>query len=94
MTKIKLHKITMSKTKQRAKKIIRFILERVEQSGRGLSKNVAEEFGITRQSASRHIRKLVDNKTLIATGAGQNRNYKLAQKNILVKNILTLTKFL
>ncbi len=73
----------MSEIKQRAKKIIQFVLEQVEQSGRGLSKNVAEEFGITRQSASRHIRKLVDNKTLIATGAGQNRNYKLAQKNII-----------
>lgn len=73
----------MSKIRKRTEKIRKFIIEQVEKYGSNLSAMVASEFGISRQSASRHIRALLDNKTLTATGTGRSQTYSLAQKEII-----------
>lgn len=73
----------MSKITQKTESIRRFIIEQVERDGNNLAVTVANHFDISRQSASRHIRALVDNKTLTAIGGGRSRHYALAQSEMI-----------
>lgn len=62
------------------KNIEQFIVEQVQQSGKGLAEKVADKFSVTRQTASRHITALVESGILQATGNGAGRNYTLAHQ--------------
>lgn len=73
----------MSKIRKRTESIRRFIIKQAEKDGSNLSAIVADKFNISRQSASRHIRALVENKTLNATGIGRSQTYSLAQQEII-----------
>ncbi len=72
----------MSKIRKTTEDIRHFIIKQVGRNGANLSAIVANKFDISRQSASRHIRELVNNETLIAKGSGRGRVYELAQKEI------------
>lgn len=76
----------MSKITKKTEKIRRFIIEQVGSETDNLAVTVAAHFGISRQSASRHIRALVDNKTITAIGGGRSRRYALAQSEIETLN--------
>ena len=67
----------MSKVGPRGERIRRFIIEHVQQHPRGLSAVIAEKFGITRQSVSKHLRRLVDEKILVQKGNTRRREYHL-----------------
>ena len=56
-----------------------FILKHVRNEG--LAGMVAEKFGITRQAANQHLRKLVSEGAIYAEGRTRNRIYKLAATN-------------
>ncbi len=73
----------MSKIRKQTEAIRRFIVEQVGRDATNLSNIVADKFDISRQSASSHIRALVDNKTLVASGNGRGRKYSLAQQEIV-----------
>ena len=67
----------MSKRRERLEEIRKYILRNVELHSRTITALVAEEFGISRQAAVRHIRKLVDEGLLNAEGNTRNREYSL-----------------
>ena len=65
------------KNPQKAKQIREFILNNVESHPRDISRITAQEFGVTRPAVGRHLRALVDEDLLIATGATKARKYTL-----------------
>jgi STAS-like domain of unknown function (DUF4325) len=58
--------------------IRRFILEHVEKHPNDVSKLTSTHFQITRQAASKHLRRLVHEKCLTEIGETRSRKYKLA----------------
>ena len=65
------------KKSQQAKQIREFILNNVESHPRDISRITAQEFEVTRPAIGRHLRALVDDGFLIATGATKARKYTL-----------------
>jgi len=48
----------------------------------GLAANIAKKFGITRQAANRHLRQLVSEGAILASGKTQKREYRLAKMSV------------
>ena len=67
----------MSKVRMRGETIRRFILQKVEKHPDNIAAIAAEKFGITRQAVNKHLKKLVDEKALIARGTTNKREYEL-----------------
>lgn len=67
----------MSKLRARGEKIRTFILENVEQHPDSIAQVAAAEFGISRQAVSKHLKKLVEQESLIVKGETRRRRYKL-----------------
>ncbi len=68
---------SMQRTKS---KIIRdFILEKIPVHPSDISAVVAEQFGISRQAASRHVRQLVESGSILTSGSGRCVKYELKE---------------
>jgi hypothetical protein len=67
----------MVKVRSRGEKVRRYILENVDRHPADIAKRIANEFGITRQAASKHLSNLVDEKALVESGNTRNRIYRL-----------------
>jgi anti-sigma regulatory factor (Ser/Thr protein kinase) len=61
----------------RGEGIRRFILENVEKHPGDIAKMTSEQFGVTRQAVSSHIRKLISEKVLCESGNTRSRTYQL-----------------
>lgn len=68
----------MSRVRQRGEDIRRFILENVEKDGSHIGKLTSDHFHITRQAASKHLKKLRLEGALGERGQTRNRAYTLA----------------
>lgn len=68
----------MTKIRTRGEEVRHFILENVEQHPTGISKLVVDHFGITRQAANKHLRKLVAEGALTDSGRTRAHAYKLS----------------
>ena len=67
----------MAKIRKRSELIRQFILKNVEEYPETIASLTAQEYGITRQAVSNHIRLLVDQKSLQASGSTKSRSYYL-----------------
>jgi hypothetical protein len=65
------------RSRVRGEEIRRFILTHVEKHPGDITKLVAERFQVTRQAASKHLRRLVNEKSLAQAGATRKRTYRL-----------------
>jgi len=63
--------------RDRAEEIRRFIVERVSRHPRDVARLVAEQFGLSRQAANQHLRRLVEEGVLAADGLTRQRSYRL-----------------
>lgn len=63
--------------KSRGENIRQFILQNVEKCPSGITSLAAKHFSITRQAAHRHLRNLVSEGALTASGVTRNFTYKL-----------------
>jgi anti-sigma regulatory factor (Ser/Thr protein kinase) len=71
----------MSGTVRPAGEVVRnYILANIRRPG--LATKVSAKFGITRQAANRHLRQLVSEGAILASGKTQNREYQLARTDI------------
>lgn len=57
--------------------IRQFIIDHVEEHPAGIARVTAEHFSITRQAVNRHLKILIEDQILLATGKTQNRSYAL-----------------
>lgn len=73
----------MKKISRKTESIRQFILDTVAECSDGLSVKVAEHFNLSRQSASRYIKEMVDMGCLMKSGQGRAIKYTLAQSKIL-----------
>src|SRR5680860_347376 len=71
----------------RAAQVEAFILQHVLEHPRDIARVTAEHFGISRQAANKHLKRLLDEGKLVASGATRNRSYEPA---ILAKEAFTL----
>jgi anti-sigma regulatory factor (Ser/Thr protein kinase) len=60
-----------------AEEVRNYILRNIRKPG--LATSISKKFGITRQAANRHLRQLVSEGDLLASGMTQNREYRLAK---------------
>ena len=67
----------MNARSERAKAIRDYILRQVEEYPSEITSVAAREFGVSRQSVSRHLRTLVKQGFLIGTGKTRNREFRL-----------------
>lgn len=65
----------MKKVRARGEDIRRFILDKVDQYPKNISKITAENFGITRQAVNKHLQRLTSEKSLTESGNTRNRIY-------------------
>ncbi len=72
----------MKAIRESTENIRTFIIEQVKNGTEQLSKAISDEFGITRQSANKHIKSLIENNTLIKQGAGRGVRYSLSQQTV------------
>jgi biotin operon repressor len=68
----------MTGVRGRGEAVRKYIIENVEQFPKEITKKTAEKFGITRQAANKHMRRLTSEGFLIEEGATKSRVYKLA----------------
>ena len=77
--------------RERANEIREFILNHVSEHPRDIATVAADKFGVTRQSVSRHLRRLVDEGLLEASGNTRSREYALAfflDEEVIISNII------
>ena len=67
----------MAGLRERGEQIRQFILLNVEEHPQEIATLTAQQFGITRQAVNKHIRRLVDQNALVATGSTRNRHYEI-----------------
>lgn len=67
----------MSKLRRQSEEIRQFILANVESHPRDVASLAAQHFGISRQAVNKHIKCLVDQKSLEVEGSTKNRTYHL-----------------
>lgn len=67
----------MTKIRARSEQVRRFILENVEKHPAGISKLVEDRFGVTRQAANKHLKKLVAEGALTDSGKTRAHVYQL-----------------
>ena len=63
--------------RKRGEKIRRYVLDNVDNHPRSISKVAAEKFGISRQAVNKHIKRLVEQGSLLVSGTTRNRKYAL-----------------
>jgi anti-sigma regulatory factor (Ser/Thr protein kinase) len=66
----------MTKIRQKSEDIRNFILDHIDQEG--IAFKVSQKFGITRQAANRHLKRLTGEGALVADGHTRKRSYKMA----------------
>lgn len=66
------------RVRARGEDIRRFILNHVEKHPNDVSKLASKRFKITRQAVNKHLRRLIQEKSLTETGKTRKRAYKLA----------------
>ncbi|MBW2703335.1 MAG: winged helix-turn-helix transcriptional regulator, partial [Deltaproteobacteria bacterium] len=64
-------------TRNKSQKIRRYIIEKVDEHSKHITSITAAEFGISRQAANRHIRILVGEGLLSASGKTRSMEYSL-----------------
>lgn len=64
-------------TRNKSERIRRYIIEKVDEHSKHITALTAEEFGISRQAANRHIRILVGEGLLSASGKTRSMEYSL-----------------
>lgn len=67
----------MVKVRKRGEQIRQFILDNVEHHPRDITSLAVKSFGISRQAVNKHIRLLVEQKSLFPRGTTKNRHYIL-----------------
>lgn len=68
----------MGSVRKRGENIRRYILETVEKNPNDICRNTANHFGITRQAANKHLKRLASENSLRETGKTRNRTYTLS----------------
>lgn len=68
----------MNKFRAQGEKIRRYILDQVEKSPKNVAKATAERFGISRQTANKHLRRLCEEGVLERSGNTGATRYRLA----------------
>lgn len=68
---------TDSKSRTKSQQIRQFIITEVEDSPKDIAKLTAEQFDISRQAVHRHLRRLLEEKILVASGATRGTEYEL-----------------
>lgn len=85
-----MNKIKRKKSSERSSEIQRFILDSIAS---GHKKNlvtfVAKELGLSRQAIYLHVRKLIDQEKIVATGKTKSRSYEL--KKIFHEELIEIT---
>lgn len=66
------------RTSARAAEVETFILQEVDRHGGDLAKVTAERFGISRQAVNRHLKRMLAEGKLVASGATRSRHYEAA----------------
>jgi len=76
----------MRLSREKRELLVKSIIKNISKNPKGIVKRVAEEFGITRQAVYIHVRKLISNNIIQATGKGRNTSYQLqsAQKSFTI----------
>lgn len=72
----------MSKLRARGEAIRQFIFEQIEAHHDDIAAVTAEQFGISRQAVNKHLRRLVEEKALVARGKTKSRRYALRPLDI------------
>jgi len=67
----------MKKIRTRGEEIRHFILQNVEKHPDKIAVVTAKKFGISRQAVYKHLKRLVDEKSLVGQGSTKNRAYHL-----------------
>lgn len=67
----------MAGVRRRGEKIRSFILSQVAQHPDDIAAVAAQEFEISRQAVNRHLKRLIDQGSLLAEGTTRSRSYKL-----------------
>ncbi len=62
-----------------------FLISQIAKNPRDVASVAAEEFGISRQAINHHLRKLVEEGVIVASGATRARQYSLQEKKALRK---------
>lgn len=68
----------MSRVRARGEDIRRYIIDNVEKNPSEICKITSRHFGITRQAANKHLKRLASEKSLSESGKTRNRTYKLS----------------
>ena len=68
----------MTGVRARGEDIRKYILENVEKNPKGICKVTSAHFGITKQAANKHLKRLASENSLRETGKTRNRTYVLA----------------
>lgn len=68
----------MGRVHTRGEDVCRFIVQHVGAHPNDIARVAAEHFNISRQAINKHIRRLVDEKSLVREGKTRNSEYKLA----------------
>ena len=66
----------MSTIRKRGEEISQFIIDRVAEQPDNIAMQVSTEFGISRQSANKHLKRMVEQGILCATGETKSRQYQ------------------
>lgn len=67
----------MTRVRKRGEQIRRYIIENVDEHKSDIARVTATRFNISRQAANKHLKRLVDEKSLIREGTTRNRRYFL-----------------
>lgn len=67
----------MVKLKKRGEQIRQFILDNVEHHPRDIANLTGKNFGISRQAVNKHVRQLVEERSLLLRGTTKDRHYIL-----------------
>ena len=62
----------------RGQVVRKFILDQVEANPQGITRIISEQFGISRQAANKHLKRLVEEGVLTPVGRTKDRTYELA----------------
>jgi anti-sigma regulatory factor (Ser/Thr protein kinase) len=72
--------IKVGKMAAKSQEIQQFMIDHVEEHPRDIVRLTADHFGITRQAVNRHVRILIDDGAIEATGKTSERTYCLAKQ--------------
>ena len=84
--------MTTGSSKERSETIRAFIIENVGKNPSKIARVVAQHFGISRQTANHHLRRLVAEGALAATGKTKARQYELCDLECRIYNDIPVTE--